>query len=671
MRCRAKLSIVSLAILSLSCLAAGGGRDWEGAGAGDRRSVLYKPWPDILGVVSIGAGIDTATISDVEVADFNGDGRPDIAVAWYATDNDQPATSLRKLSILAGQGGSFSLMAELNLYVYDPNTPGMSIFRNGTSEIGVGDFDGDGDPDLAVLPFFGDELWLVENLGGGAFVQHLKFMFGINLSSFLTPPEALAADFDRDGRDELVYVADPNQYLDGQTIHFWKTDQAIADMHRLDWEGVPDDVPRLWTRGLAVADFDGDLRPDLCFTGTCDPPFEVDPVFTVWYQLNPASGYFRVLNEFPSIICSDVVDVRPDPDCPPGLILTDINGTLMQYWAQPCHGQLDFQLLAMETGYAGLSYQRGMAAAIADVDGDGDPDLVTKQKLGGSSDANQIEITLCYADGQTWRRVGPTPIDTTGLANQIYNGILRPRNLVVADLFGNTLPEIVAGFAISPVGPGGEDLLPVAIWSNSCLGDVNVDGRTSYPDLVALWAALNSQPGDPQFNLNADLDKDGYVGQADLDLLTTDMGCNSMPGGPVAGDIDCDGVRNFGDISPFVAALMGPETYQHLYPDCQWIRADINEDGSVDFKDINPFVALITMWPAQGPMLRDGHRCGSGGLVQRTGGIEEAQLAPFEDVFLEARVDRDRVLPAEAGMTEIAIGCLGGSEHPLQRQVAQ
>lgn len=57
------------------------------------------------------------------------------------------------------------------------------------------------------------------------------------------------------------------------------------------------------------------------------------------------------------------------------------------------------------------------------------------------------------------------------------------------------------------------------------------------------------------------------------------------------GDTNCDGVVNFKDIDPFVAALGGPANWPD--PDCPWLNADTNGDGNVTFKDIDPFVALL------------------------------------------------------------------------------
>jgi C1A family cysteine protease len=62
---------------------------------------------------------------------------------------------------------------------------------------------------------------------------------------------------------------------------------------------------------------------------------------------------------------------------------------------------------------------------------------------------------------------------------------------------------------------------------------------------------------------------------------------------PLPGDLNCDGVVDFGDINPFVTALTNPVQYPALYPDCDIMNADMNQDGSVDFGDINPFVNAL------------------------------------------------------------------------------
>ena len=93
------------------------------------------------------------------------------------------------------------------------------------------------------------------------------------------------------------------------------------------------------------------------------------------------------------------------------------------------------------------------------------------------------------------------------------------------------------------------------------------------------------------------LNPDGSFTQNGPITLTEGIAPNSMAVWKprlTPGDLNCDGLVDFGDINPFVLALTNPAGYAAAFPNCNIKNGDINGDGFVDFGDINPFVRLLT-----------------------------------------------------------------------------
>ncbi len=69
--------------------------------------------------------------------------------------------------------------------------------------------------------------------------------------------------------------------------------------------------------------------------------------------------------------------------------------------------------------------------------------------------------------------------------------------------------------------------------------------------------------------------------------LSAALGCTH------AGDLNCDGSCDGGDVAPFVLALLDPMGYESAYPECDMMNGDMNGSDSVDGDDIAAFVEAV------------------------------------------------------------------------------
>lgn len=501
----------------------------EESGAGTRTPppVHFQPSPNILQVTETGPEFENSRISDLAIEDVDRDGCRDIVVAWWANHATDFNAHQRFLTIFYGDCiGNFSRGTQINLYVRDLANQQRSIFANGTAAMALGDYDGDGDKDIAVTANFGDEIWFIENLGNRLYTPRFKHVFIINTAgNFMTPPRAVAGDFDGDGRDDLAYIIDPVQRFNFVTIAFWKTSSSLLNISRRTWEGADPGFVVSYTRGLDVADFNNDGKADLVFTGSQSVGEELMPaVSLIWYGFNSGSQLFSTAVEFPTFICSDVAAVKHPSLCDPGLAFSDRDGYRFASWNSTCGTGVDYAFGENEDGFSTTSTDRGMAIVAADVNEDGLPDIVTRQKTGNPTDCTRVEIALAGAPGNGWTRLPETTLESCGFDDTEFDQILRPRNLAVGNLFWNSAPEIIAGFGPTIDGKSGRSRLEIAIWPNSCRGDVNHDGVTDVADLTALMSAFGC--AGPGFIPDADLNRSGCIDLADLTLILADFGCS-------------------------------------------------------------------------------------------------------------------------------------------------
>jgi hypothetical protein len=119
--------------------------------------------------------------ASVVVGDFNGDGKPDLAVA-NSGSND--------VTVLLGNG----------LRGFTPATGSPFAAGISPASVAVGDFDGDGKPDLAIADPSGNDVTVLSGNGSGGFTPATGSPFAAGIS----PASVAVADFSGDGKPDLA-----------------------------------------------------------------------------------------------------------------------------------------------------------------------------------------------------------------------------------------------------------------------------------------------------------------------------------------------------------------------------------------------------------------------------------------------------------------------------------
>jgi hypothetical protein len=180
---------------------------------------------------SFGNGNGTATSNSIAAADFNGDGKLDLVEACTSVDDQ----SCNLLLVLAGNGdGTFTQIFE---------TP---LSFAGSQSMAVGDFNGDGQPDVAVTNSVGNGVNVFLNNKGS--LTALAAMPATGES----PTSIAAADFNGDGKLDLAVA---NSGSNNVTILLGSGDGTFTAAASPAAGTAPNSI--------AVADFNGDGVPDL------------------------------------------------------------------------------------------------------------------------------------------------------------------------------------------------------------------------------------------------------------------------------------------------------------------------------------------------------------------------------------------------------------------------
>lgn len=484
------------------------------------------------------------------VADFNGDGLPDIASAGIGSNN---------VDIL--------LSCTTGTNCVNGFLPAVSYAAGTAMSVVTADVNGDGNLDLLVASAGGNSVSLFTGKGDGTFAT-VKCSSGGGLCFTGLGPVAIATGNFRGKSKEVDMVvvnsaANTIQVFLGNGVNFGApttynvgngpTSVAIADLNGDGFEdivvtnGAANTLTILFGNGqgkftaqspistgttpvsVAIADFNGDHIPDLAVANSVGNSVSI--------FLGVGNGTFHPANNIAAGSYPQSVAIGDfNNDGRFDLAVADGAGNNITTLLGNGDG-------TFKTGVQFASGAKTVFAAVADVNGDGKQDLVV-----ANADLVPGQITILYGNGDGTFKTGfnyPTGLNPQAIATGDFNcdghadlAIANAGANTVTLLLGNTTGTFASGVTLNtdnhPVSivtaDFNHDNVPDLAVVNSLSGDVTVflgnSNCTGFnlPVNYSLGAGVN-----PVSIATADFNGDGY-----MDLVVADAGNSTSPGGVIS-----------------------------------------------------------------------------------------------------------------------------------------
>ncbi|MEO7312809.1 MAG: FG-GAP-like repeat-containing protein [Chitinophagaceae bacterium] len=363
--------------------------------------------------VDFAAGAGAISISN---GDLDGDGKPDMAVANFTANtvsilrNTGSAGTITagsfaaKFDLVAGTSPRFVSIGDLNgdgkpdLAIVNFGSNNVSIFRNtssvenisfdakvdfatgaGPRSVSIGDFDGDGKPDVTIANSSNNFMSVLRNTssaGSISFQNKVDFaLTGGNASTFVS-----SGDLDGDGKPDVVVA---NYALN--TISVFRNTAATGIIDASSFATRVDFTTGTFPFSVNIGDLDGDGKADLAVANYYSDSISVFRNTTSIGMINAASFDAKVdFKTGVAPISSTMGDI--DGDGKIDLVTTNYDDNTISILRNTAtSGSITASSFAAKIDFATATGPR--LAGIGDLDGDGKPDLAVATNV-----ANTVSV---------------------------------------------------------------------------------------------------------------------------------------------------------------------------------------------------------------------------------------------------------------------------------------
>ncbi|HEY6769281.1 MAG TPA: FG-GAP-like repeat-containing protein [Candidatus Sulfotelmatobacter sp.] len=391
--------------------------------------------PFVLAAAFKGAATFPAHLGpqSIVVADFNGDGNLDIAIA-NRTSND--------VSILLGKGNG----------TFNPQVKYSAGAGTDPVAIAAADFNGDGKPDLVVANSGNNSISVLMNNGTGAFAAPVKY----GVSGL--PTAVAVGDVSGDGIADIAVTTSSNNNV---AVFFNNGSGAFAIHGNFGTDGSPHSV--------VIADFNGDGANDLAVANQSGNDVSI--------LFNQGSGTFATAVNYCVVAATGACNAGGSVN-PLSLVAVDLNGDGKQDLAVASSAQSVVTLLNNGSGVFTLTAQSSgsnepQAIAAGDFNKDGFQDLVVADGTANSFEifngngTGNLGSPLRYLSGNGPISIASGDFNKDGKLDVAVVNVIDNNVAVILGNGDGTFQDI-AGFV------SGSNVRSIAI------GDFNKDGKIDF-----------------------------------------------------------------------------------------------------------------------------------------------------------------------------------------------